>query len=142
VNRAFKEEVTMKRMMVFILIVCWTIPAYATSLKPEDISLIESAGVPVYPKATFVYGNPDVGFRFAASLSAEEVRQWYREKLPQWSVLDAYGSWILYNGKPGAGLGEVMSMNQVLIQKNENLPGWYSVEKNMTTEIVIMIVKK
>ena len=131
----------MKRWLLFILIACWTITAHAGDLKQSDVSLIESAGVPVYSKATFVYGNSDVGFRFATSISPDEARQWYREKLTEWSVLDQYGSWIMYDGKPGAGIGEVMSKNQILIKKNENLPGWYSLDKNMTTEISIMIVK-
>ena len=131
----------MLRWLLFILLTGWTITVHAADLQQSDISLIESAGVPVYSKANFVYGNPDVGFRFATSVSPEEARQWYHEKLPKWSVLDEYGSWIMYDGKPGAGLGEVMSKNQILIKKNENLPGWYSLEKNMTTEITIMIVK-
>jgi len=131
----------MKRWLLFILIACWTITANAADLKQSDVSLIKSAGVPIYSKASFVYGNPDLGFRFATSVSPDEVRQWYREKLAKWSVLDEYGSWIMYDGKPGAGLGEVMSKSQLLIKKNENLPEWHSLEKNMTTEITIMIVK-
>ena len=35
----------------------------------------------------------------------------------------------------------VMSENQVMVKHNDNLPGWFSLEKDMTTEIVIMIVK-
>ena len=131
----------MKRWALFLLCVCWTVTAYAADLNQSDASMIESAGVPVYSKAIFAYGNQDVGFRFATSVPFEEVRQWYREKLPKWSVLDQYGSWILYDGEPGAGLGEVMSKTQILIKENENLPGWHSLEKNMTTEITIMIVQ-
>ena len=131
----------MLRWLIFILFACLTINAHAADLKQSDISLIESVGVPVYSEAIFVYGNSDVGFRFATSVSPDEVRKWYREKLPKWSVLDEYGSWIMYDGKPGAGLGEVMSKNQILIKKNEDLPGWYSLEKSLTTEITIMIVK-
>jgi hypothetical protein len=38
-------------------------------------------------------------------------------------------------------MGEVMSKNQVSVKHNDNLPQWHSLDKNMTTEIVIMIVK-
>jgi len=93
----------MTRWQFFILFACWTITAHAADLKQSDISLIESAGVPVYSKAVFVYGNPDVGFRYATSVSPDEVRQWYREKLPKWSVLDKYGSWIIMTENLGLG---------------------------------------
>ena len=131
----------MIRWLLFFLCVCWTITVHAADLNQSDASLIASAGIPVYSMAIFAYGNSDVGFRFASSISPEEVRQWYREKLPEWSVLDQYGSWILYDGNPGAGLGEVMSKPQILIKENEYLPGWHSLEKNMTTEITIMVPK-
>ena len=130
------------RWQLLILFTCWTITAHAAELKQSDISLMESPGVPVYSETIFAYGNSDVGFRFATSVSPDEVRKWYRAKLPKWSVLDEYGSWIMYDGEPGAGLGEVLSKNQILIKKNDNLPGWHSLEKNMTTEITIMILNK
>jgi len=38
-------------------------------------------------------------------------------------------------------MAEVMSKLQVMIQENENLPEWFSLDKSMTREIVIMIPK-
>jgi hypothetical protein len=35
----------------------------------------------------------------------------------------------------------VISDNQVMVKRNDNLPEWHSLDKNMTTKIVIMIVK-
>ncbi|MDH3575964.1 hypothetical protein ACFL0B_08920 [Thermodesulfobacteriota bacterium] len=61
----------MMRWLLFILCACLTINAHAADLKQSDISLIESAGIPIYSKANFVYGNPDVGFRFATSISPD-----------------------------------------------------------------------
>ena len=66
---------------------------------------------------------------------------WYKQQLPDWSLYKEYGGWILYNGAPGKGMAEVMSENQVMVQKNDKLSEWFSLEKDMTTEIVIMIVK-
>ena len=101
--------------------------------------MIRDAGIPIYQEAIFAYGNASVGFRYATSTSPETVRQWYREKLSSWSVYEQYGGWILYNGKPGLGMTEIMEKDQVSIQKNENLPEWHSLDKTMTTEIVIMV---
>jgi hypothetical protein len=48
---------------------------------------------------------------------------------------------FLYDGAPGKDMAGVMSENQVMVKRNDNLPEWHSLEKSMTTEIVIMIVK-
>ena len=105
------------------------------------MKLISDRGVPIYSKTTFIYGNKDVGFRFASNIPAEEVQNWYRQQLPKWALYKEYGGWILYDGVPGKGMTVVMSHNQVMVRRNENLPEWHSLDKNMTTEIVIMIVK-
>lgn len=130
----------MKKLILILFLICST-NSYAASLQPSDNKLIKAAGVPLFSEAIFAYGNKDVGYRFATSTPPEQVREWYRQQLPKWSVFNEYGSWIMYEGSPGLTMGEIMSKNQVMIQKNDNLPGWHSLEKNMTTEIVIMIVK-
>jgi hypothetical protein len=129
----------MKRIFLILFLV-FSVNSFAASLQPADSKLVKAAGVPLFSKATFVYGNKDVGFRFASSASPEEVQKWYRQQLPKWALLKEYGGWILYNGAPGAGMGEVMSKNQVSVKHNDNLPQWHSLDKKMTTEIVIMIV--
>ena len=116
------------------------IPA-AASLPDQDAKLIKSAGIPLYSKADFVYGNSSVGFRFATSEPVESVRTWYRKRLPSWPVYNEYGGWILYNGKAGLGMGEIMGKPQVSVQKNDKLPEWHALDKKMTTEIVIMVLQ-
>ena len=131
----------MMKKMFIVLFVVFSANSYAASLQPSDLKLIKAAGIPLYSKATFVYGNKSVGFRFASSTPPEEVRKWYRQELPKWALFNDYGSWILYDGAPRIGMVEVMSKNQVSVKHNDNLPQWHSLDKNMTTEIVIMIVK-
>jgi len=129
-----------KLFAVFFIIL--SVNSYAQSLQPLDSKLIEVAGIPLYSKATFVYGNKDIGFRFATSLLPEEVQEWYRQKMPKWALYnDEYGNWILYDGAPDKGFGEVMSSNYISIVYNENLPEWHSLDKSMTTEIVIWLGK-
>ncbi len=130
----------MKKMFILLFLV-FSVNTYAASLQPSDSKLIDAAGVPLFSKATFVYGNKDLGFRFASSTPPEEVQKWYSQQLHKWALLNKYGSWILYDGAPGIGMGEVMSKNQVSVKHNDNLPQWHSLDKNMTTEIVIMILK-
>ena len=115
----------------------------ATSLSDQDEKLIKNAGIPLYSKARFVYGNSSVGYRFASSQPIETVRTWYINKLPTWPVYeDKYGSWIIYNGEPGADMGElIMQKTQVSVQKNDELPEWHSLDKEMTTEILIMVIQ-
>lgn len=112
-----------------------------TELPAQDVKVIETAGVPIFPEATFATGSRDVGYRFATSKIPAEVRQWYREELSTWSLYDEYGGWILCTGQQGLGMSELMSKVQIMIQKNENLPQWHSLKKDMTTEIVILIPK-
>jgi len=134
-----EKERGMKKIFLTLFLVI-SMNSYAAGLQPADSKLIEAAGVPLFSKATFVYGNKSVGFRFATSTPPEEVQKWYRQKLPKWALLNEYGGWILYNGAPGIGMGGAMSKNQVSVKHNDNLPQWHSLEKKMTTEIVIMIV--
>ena len=130
----------MKRLILVLFLIC-SANSYAASLQPSDAQLIKAAGVPVFPKATFAIGSKAAGFRFVTSTPPEEVRSWYRQKLPEWSLLDKYGSWILYNGKPGMDMRGVMSNNQIGVKSNDKLPEWYGLDKNVTTEILIMIVR-
>jgi hypothetical protein len=112
---------------------------YAADLPAADRKLIKAAGIPIYSGATFINGNQDVGFRFATNKSPDDVRTWYTVQLPAWSLYKEYGGWILYDGKSGLGMEEVMSKNQVSVQTNEQLHDWFGVDKAMSTEIVIML---
>ncbi len=113
----------------------------AETMPEAESDLISGAGIPIYPDADFVYGNRELGFRFATSDSPEEVRRWYVEQLGGWSLMDNFGLWALYDGPEGMNFGELMSVSQVTVTENDELPGWHSLDESMTTEIVIQIVK-
>lgn len=130
----------MKKMFVLLFAII-SVNSYAASLETSDSKLIADEGVPLYSNATFVYGNKDVGFRFASATPPEEVQKWYLQQLTKWSLFKEYGGWILYDGEPGLNMAGIMSKNQISVKRNDDLPQWYSLDKNMTTEIVIMIVK-
>lgn len=111
------------------------------TLPEQDKKIMEQAGVPFYPEMQYVNGafQGMVGVRFASSDDVEDVRKWYSDKFPDWAVNDQYGSWVLYNGEPGAGLGEYMMKNQVMIVTNQNLKEWFGLPADITTEIVIAL---
>ena len=112
----------------------------AETMPEAESDLISGAGIPIYPDADFVYGNHELGFRFATSDSPEEVRSWYVEQLGEWSLMNDFGLWALYDGPKGSSFGELMSNSWVTVVENEELPVWHSLGEGMTTEIVIYIV--
>jgi len=137
-ERIVKKTKLYRIAVILIWVLFISTVVHAADLPAADSKLIKAAGVPIHPGVTFINGNQDVGFRFATSKSPEDVRSWYAEQLPAWSLYKEYGGWILYDGKPGLGMGEVMSRNQVSVQTNEQLHEWFGVDKAISTEIVIM----
>ena len=130
----------MKTILATVSLVLATC-VYAANLPADDAALIEAAGIPIHPDAEFVYGNSSVGFRFATDKPVAEVREWYVDNLEGWTLTEAFGLWAIYEGPEGLGFGERMSVNQVTVDTNDEMPGWYSIDANMTTEIVVQIGK-
>lgn len=123
--------------LVLVLFLLTLTPLFAGQTIPVDVEAgLNSKGFAIYPGAVYCTGTVDIGIRFASRKSTDEVKSWYKEKYPDWSVMDEYGSWVLYKGAPGASMPEVMSSNQILIQKNVQLPSWHSLSADMTTEIM------
>lgn len=131
----------MKRLILAILCVIAATNVFAAELDDASVQLIEDAGVKVYPGAVFINGNQDVGFRFATDKSPDDVRAWYRTQLSAWPLYEEFGGWMLYDGEPGLGMGELMSQNQVSVKENKMLHDWFGVDKALSTEIVIMLPK-
>ena len=115
--------------------------ALAADLPASDAALIDGAGIPIHPDATFVFGNSSTGFRFATNKPVDEIRGWYAEQLSDWTLTEDFGVWAVYDGPPGLGMGERMSVTQVSVDVNEDMPEWYSLGSSMTTEILIQIGK-
>jgi hypothetical protein len=116
--------------------------ALAADLPAKDAKILNEAGIPVYKGAEFTnggLGDELIGARFASSSAVEDVRSFYRSKFESWALNDQYGSWILYDGKPGNSPAAYMGKQQVSVVKNENLPSWFGLDKNMTTEIIIVV---
>ena len=129
----------MRKLLFALLCLAAVGTVRAADLPTADAGIIKSAGVPIFDKAVFVIGNKDVGYRFATSEKPEAVRTWYRDKLSSWAVFDKFGSWIMYQGKAGAGLSAIMTSKQVSIVTNAKIVEWHKLKNDMTTEIVIKV---
>lgn len=140
----------MKRMMRLTLTGCLLLVfsagvAVAADLAARDAKILKEAGIPLYKGAEFLnggLGDELVGARFASSAPVKDVRAFYRGKFPSWALNAEYGSWILYNGKPGTGPAAYMGKQQISVGKNKNLPEWFGVARNKTTEIMIVVPPK
>ncbi|GBE14971.1 MAG TPA: hypothetical protein ENH32_01115 [Proteobacteria bacterium] len=139
----------MKRTMIFTLTICLPLIfsagiALAADLPAKDVKILKEAGIPLYKGAEFLNGGlgGEIGARFASSAPVEDVRAFYKGKFPAWALNAEYGSWILYDGKPGGGPAAYMGKQQVSVKENKNLPSWFGVAKNMTTEIMIVVPPK
>jgi hypothetical protein len=128
---------------IIILVIILSVGiAIAGDISAEDAKVLEKAGIPIYKGAQYVngkLGGEMNGLRLATSAALEEVRAFYRSKFPSWALNDEYGSWILYNGEPGGGPAAYMDKQQVQVMENKKLNEWFGIDKNLTTEIVIVV---
>ena len=109
-----------------------------SGLTPQDEKAIKDAGLAVYPGAVVVQAGPGaIGIQFATADKPIKVRSWYRERNTNWAMFDDGDMWVMHDGKPG--LSPLMSKTQVMINTNENLPIVHGLDKNVTTEIVIIL---
>lgn len=119
--------------------------ALAADLPAKDAKIMEEAGIPLYKGAEFInggLGDELVGARFASSAPVEDVRAFYRDKFPNWALNAEYGAWILYDGEPGGGLAALTGHQQISVATNKNLPEWFGIAGNKTTEIIIVVPPK
>ncbi len=134
---------TLRTTLTFCLMLMFSAGiVLAGDLPAKDVKILNEAGIPLYKGAEFTnggLGDEVMGARFASSAPVEDVRKFYREKFPGWALNDQYGSWVLYNGEPGAGPAAYMGKQQISVRVEKNLPDWFGLGKNMTTEIMIVV---
>ncbi len=130
-----------RMLLLCCLILLPGVSARAATLPAADADKLGQAGIPVYEGAVYVNGSlaAGMGARFVTSDAVDKVRAFYRERFPGWALSDQYGSWILYDGKPGGSPADYMDKKQVMVMENGNLPGWFGLDGDMTTEIVIVV---
>ena len=132
-------------MSIGLILILSAVIAVAADLPAKDAKIMEEAGIPLYKGAEFInggLGDELIGARFASSAPVEDVRAFYQDKFPNWALNAEYGAWILYDGEPGGGPAAYMGKQQISVVTNKNLPEWFGLAKNMTTEIIIVVPPK
>jgi hypothetical protein len=130
------------RSVLLTALMLWSIVGWSGNDIPAAAQkIIDAVNFPIYPDAVYCTGDPSMGMRLASSDSVEKVREWYRAQFPDWSVYEEYGGWILHPGPADAPMPVVMSGYQVSITQNPALPEWHGLSADMTTEILIALVK-
>ena len=115
--------------------------AVAAELSDSHAGLLKKSGIPLYKGAQFInggLGDDVVGARFATSAAVDDVRTFYRDTFPGWALQSEYG-WTLYDGKPSKSPAAFIGKKSVTVQENKNLPEWFGLPKEMTTEIMIVV---
>jgi len=115
--------------------------AVAAELSDSHAKLLKESGIPLYANTQFVdggLGDDVVGARFATSAAVDDVRAFYREAFPDWALQSDYG-WTLYDGEPSKSPAAFIGRKSVTVQENTNLPQWFGLPKDMTTEIMIVV---
>lgn len=113
----------------------------AAELSDAHAMLLKESGIPLYKGAQFIdggLGDDVVGARFATSAAVDDVRTFYREAFPGWALQSEYG-WTLYDGKPSKSPAAFIGKKSVTVQENKNLPEWFGLPRDMTTEIMIVV---
>ena len=133
----------MKKVITTILVSLYILGGVtiAAELSDAHTMLLKESGIPLYEGAQFINGGlgDDVaGARFATSAAVDDVRAFYREAFPDWALQSEYG-WTLYDGKPGKSPADFIGKKSVTVQENKNLPEWFGLPQDLTTEIMIVV---
>lgn len=133
----------MKKLIITMLgcMFCLVGAAVAAELSDSDTKLLKESGIPLYKDTQFInggLGDDVVGARFATSAAVDDVRAFYREVFPGWALQSGYG-WTLYDGKPSKSPAAFVGKKSITVQENKNLPEWFGLSRDMTTEIMIVV---
>lgn len=129
--------------LIGALFLCLLLPPLSFQARadmPADTAAqIEQAGIPIYPGAVYCIGDVQIGIRLATDDDLEAVRQWYRDKLPDWGLMTDWGLWVLHDGGPIKSGADLMSdsLTSITIGEQAMMPGWYGLDADMTTEILL-----
>ena len=126
------------RLWVLLMLILGLLvsPALGGDIPSKVEKAIKAKNFPAYPGSEYCTGPINMGARFASSDPVDKVRKWYQGKLPDWSVMDQYGTWTLHEGAADASVAEVMTGKQITIMKNDALPSWHDLSPDTTTEII------
>jgi len=95
--------------------------ALAEDLSAHQISVLESAAVPLYPGSIYLTGDDSAAtvMWFSSDDSPDKIMDWYKDKLSGWSEMESNGSRVIYKGPPGIESKDVSSRPYVWARTTE-----------------------
>jgi hypothetical protein len=77
--------------------------AVAEELSEDQLGVLASAGIPLYPGSSYTTGDDEIAtiMWFKSTDSPDTIMDWYKDKLSDWSEMDAGGSRVIYKGPAG-----------------------------------------
>ena len=95
---------------------------FSEDLAEHQVSALESAGVPIYPGSVYLTGDDSDAtvMWFSSDDSPDDIMDWYKEQLGDWSELESNGVRAIYKGPPGIEPSDMMAWPYVFaIAKDE-----------------------
>ena len=79
---------------------------------------LEKSGIPIYPGSRYVTGDESAAIVmwYRSANSPDEIIDWYKEKLPDWSEMTVTGSRVIYRGPKGMDPGELSTKAYIFVR--------------------------
>lgn len=117
----------LRTVIVFALITAVSLPlaALAEDLSADQLKLLESNGIPLYPGATYTTGdNGDVMVMwFGTKDPPDKIIDWYKKNLPGWSEVTTNGTRVVYKGPKGLEPKDLQSRPYIFSRIIDESPG-------------------
>jgi hypothetical protein len=95
---------------------------FSEDLAEHQVSALERAGVPLYPGSVYLTGDDGDAtvMWFSSDDSPDDIMDWYKEQLSDWSELAWNDIRAIYKGPPGIETSELMAWPYIFaIAKDE-----------------------
>jgi len=118
-----------------ILVFAGSLAAFAEDLSPEQLKILESNGIPLYPGATYRTGDNEAAtvMWFGTQDPPGKVMDWYKDKLSGWSEITVNSSRVIYKGPAGADPKDLSTWPYVFTRITDETPG--STDSEITIRI-------
>lgn len=79
---------------------------------------LERSGIPIYPGSRYVTGDESAAIVmwYRSADSPDEIIDWYKENLSDWSEITVNGSRVVYQGPKGMDSGELSTKAYIFVR--------------------------
>ena len=123
--------------LLLVLVLALAMTALAEDLSAEQVKVLESVGVQVYPGAYYLTGDDSDAATvmwFGTKDSPDKIMDWYKGKLSGWSEITANGSRVTYKGPGGIDAKDIPTRSYIFARITDETPG--STDSEITVRIL------